>query len=260
MIGIKLDRPLVILDTETTGVDKDIDRIVQIAVIRVEANGSEDSVCWLLNPGVPIPPEATAIHGITDGAVSGAREFSDRYPELMAWLKGADFCAYNAPFDLGMLEAECKRARLPVYKPERIIDPLVIYRAEVPHTLVGALMTYTSQAHLDAHDALGDCKATLQVLRKQLELGDLKTIDAAIAASVPPKDERFADSGRWFYFRFGLPTFAFGKHKGTAINRVDRGYLNWMLGQDIPDDTKSLVKRALAGESCKREVPAEVGA
>lgn len=259
MNGLKLDRPLVIVDTETTGVEKSIDRIVQIAAIRIEPSGLTEEQCMLVNPGVPIPPEATAIHGITDARVAAEPKFPTVWAVMARLIKGADFCAYNAPFDLGMIEAECKRAGLPVYKPERVVDPLVIFRGRQPHTLKGAVEYYLLEEHAQAHDALGDAKATLDVLMAQACEKAIDDFDDLIEESKPEPDARWCDSERRFYWRFHEPTFAFGKCQGQPLAQVakaDRSYLDWMLKQDFAPDVKDLIQRALRGESLKREVAA----
>lgn len=256
MNGLKLDRPLVIVDTETTGVEKSIDRIVQIAAIRIEPCGTTEEQCLLVNPGVPIPPEATAIHGITDARVVAEPKFPTAWALMRRLIEGADFCAYNAPFDLGMIEAECKRAGLPVYKPERVIDPLVIFRRLVPHTLEGALKYFAGLEHEDAHDASGDCNATLHVLQCQAFEAQA-SLDQLVEMSKPEPSDRWCDSERRFYWRFHEPTFAFGKCQGQPLARVaksDRSYLDWMVKQDFAPDVKALIQRALRGESLKREV------
>ena len=96
MLSLKLDRPLVVFDIESTGVSPRKDRIIELAAIRVEPDGTETERCWLLNPTVPIPPETTAIHGITDEIVRACPTFADKAAEIFAFFDGCDVSGFNA--------------------------------------------------------------------------------------------------------------------------------------------------------------------
>lgn len=257
---LNLDRPLVVIDTETTGVETDMDRIVQIAVIRIDdPKRIPTQFCCYIDPGVPIPPEATAVHGITDDMVRGQLSFSQVWGQHVAALvEGADVCAYNARFDLAMIDRELRNAGLKWDRSKvRIIDPMVIFRQRVPHTLEGALVYYCDAIHGSAHDALQDAKATLDVLAAQMANYDLETIEDAAKASTPPADDRFCDSGRKFYWRFHRPHHATGKYRGKPIEH-DLSYLDWMVGPkgiaDMPKDTRDLINRVRGGKLVTREV------
>lgn len=254
-----LDQPIVIVDTETTGVEPELDRIVQVAAIRVETNGARREFCSLVKPGIPIPPEATAIHKITDADVADAPPWPHAWSALGHFLNGAVFCAYNARFDIAMIRAECQRHRIAWTPPDQVIDPMVIFRQRVPHTLEGAVRHFCAYEHEQAHNALGDVTATYDVLWAQAAQYNLGGAASMIEASTVPPDPRYCDSNRSFYWRHGAPVFGFGKHKGLPLARVDAGYLKWMLGQDYPEDTKDLVKRALRGETIRRPA-ADTGA
>src|SRR5690554_572278 len=141
---LQLDRPLVVLDTETTGVDPEIDRIVQIGIVLVSRDHERQEWEFYIDPEEPIPPEATEIHGISDVIVQGKPPFVQIWPLIAEIIDGADIVAYNARFDLAMIDAELKRAALPKWDRSgvRVIDPLVIFRARHPHTLEGACKEY----------------------------------------------------------------------------------------------------------------------
>jgi DNA polymerase-3 subunit epsilon len=247
---LQLTRPLVVLDTETTGLEPGIDRIVQIGIVRVEAGRDPGRYKYLVNPGVPIPPEATAIHGITDEMVKDERAFAYLWPMLLrVGIDGADLCAYNARFDLAMIDAELSRAALTWDRSGvRIIDPMMIFRARHPHTLEGACKEYGVGNLDDAHDALADASATLAVLGRMLARYDM-SIEEAADQSVQPPDDRYCDSGRKFAWRFHRPVHAQGKHRGKPID-CDLGYLEWMLRgiQDLPADTRALIEQVMEGD------------
>lgn len=255
---LNLTRPLVVLDVETTGLEPDIDRIVQIGLVTQPPGGVIQQFQSLVNPGCPIPPEVTEIHGITDEAVKDAESFPAVWSRVAELLEGADLCAYNARFDLSMIEAECKRNGIPWEPPARVIDPLLIFRAFHPHTLVGAVRHYCGREHEDAHSAMGDVLATLEVLEKQSEAHGLASVEQLIEASQPAKNAQWVDATRKFYWRFGAPVFAFGKHRGRPLAEVvncDSSYLDWMLRQDYGLEVDELIRNALRGRIPSRPKP-----
>jgi DNA polymerase-3 subunit epsilon len=257
---LQLTRPLVVIDTETTGTDPQTDRIVQIGLVRIEPAAPENLGEWsyLVDPGEPIPPEAIHVHGISDDDVYGQRRFRDVWSLVDGVLYGADLCAYNARFDLAMIDAEVRRAGLPAWDRSTtlVLDPMVIFHRRHPRDLAGALKHYCGRSHTHAHDALADCRATLDVLRAQMTAEDLPTMQHLYAVSLPEADDRYCDSGRKFAWRFHRPVHAQGKHRGKPID-CDLGYLNWMIGPrgiaDLPPDTRALIERALAGHVPTRE-------
>jgi DNA polymerase-3 subunit epsilon len=255
-VTLPLSRPLAVIDVETTGVEPDIDRIVQIGLVRVYEGGGRMTNCWMVDPGIPIPPEATEIHGITDAMVKDAEPFAMLWPRIASVISECDVCAYNAKFDLTMLEAECMRNGIAWQPPERVIDPYRIFLSRVPHTLEGAVRFYLRRPHENAHSASADCIATLEVLKAQaLEYG-LGTVEQLIKASMPAKDPRWVDSTRKFYWRFGTPAFAFGKHRGrplAEVARSDSSYLGWMLSQDYGNEVDGLIRDAMQGRIPSRE-------
>ena len=251
------DRPICIIDTETTGVEVELDRIVQVATVRLETDGTTTMSSHLVNPGVPIPPEATAIHGIDDARVADEQRFLDIWPALRDRMHGTALCAYNARFDLGILAAECRRHRISWQPPGRVIDPLVIFRRELPHTLEGAMRYYLGLGHEGAHDALADCLATRKVLREQIERGQYDAIEDLLEASQPAPDPRWVDSERKLYWRFHEPVFAFGKHRGRPLRdvvRTDGDYLMWLLRQELAADVRKILQEACRGKITRRKM------
>ena len=167
---LALDRPLVVYDTETTGTNSRFDRIIEIACLKIHPDGRRDQFVRRLNPGVPIPPGSTAIHGITDADVAEAPRFRDVAAELAAFLDGADLGGYNMTgFDLPVLRAEFLRAGVPFDIAERrFVDAQRIFFAREPRHLAAAARFYCQTEHAGAHGALADAEMTLRVLEGQL--------------------------------------------------------------------------------------------
>jgi DNA polymerase III subunit epsilon len=245
-----LEKPLAVIDVETTGANPDNDRIVEIAVLRVTPDGKYTRGDRRLNPGIPIPPEATAIHGITDADVAYAPTFADVADCLLAFLDGCDFCGFNLKrFDLRLLHAEFARAgkSLPL-EGRAIVDALEIFHAFERRDLAAAVRFYCDREHDDAHSAGADALATAHVLDAMLaRYTDLPRTAAGLHQHF--KDPNAVDSNGRFIQVEGEIRFAFGKFRGQpldAIARTEPDYLAWMLDQDFFDDTKAVVRKALA--------------
>lgn len=258
---LQLDRPLVVLDTETTGTE-DYDEIISIAVIRIDPGHAPEKSVSYIQPYGAIPPESTKVHGITDAMVANAPRFADLWQtDIRALVQGADVCAYNAAFDLGMIDRELARAALPKWDRStvRILDPYVIFRTRLPHKLTGAVEYYLGDTTFGerAHQADADAQAAFDVLMAQMKRYGFESFEAAAQASIETKDDRYLDSGRWFTSRFGVPHFAKGKNKGRPIDK-DPGYLDWMMRQsDLSEDTRAIVEDAY--KATRKPTPALSG-
>ena len=169
--NIRLERPLVVLDLETTGKKVQTDRIVEISLLKLLPDGTNQIKTRRLNPGIPIPAEATAIHGITDADVANENSFRQIARSLAAYLEGCDLCGYNIwIFDLRMLVNEFKRAEVPFSVEGRhIIDPCRIFHKREPRDLRTALRFFCGMEHEGAHGAAADVLAALLVLDSQVE-------------------------------------------------------------------------------------------
>ncbi|HOX26847.1 MAG TPA: 3'-5' exonuclease [Candidatus Krumholzibacteria bacterium] len=256
MQNLQLDRPLVCFDLETTGTDPAKDRIVQIALVRVEPDGGRRTFTTLVNPQRPIPAEATAVHGIRDEHVRAAPSFSQIRAEVEEFLAGADLVGFNAlNFDLPLLEAEIRREGGAFQaRGRRLLDAMVIFHRKEPRNLVAAVRFYCGRELAGAHSAEADALATLDVLDAQLaRYPDLPRDADGLHAFCNRGQERFVDRGRKFRWNDqGDAVFAFGKHEGKSLrdmarNQQDRGYLEWMLGKDFSEEVKGILRDALAG-------------
>ena len=138
--NIVLQRPLAVLDLETTGTDTKVDRIVEVSVLKLLPGGEHDHRTRRVNPGVPIPAEATAVHGISDDDVADMPTFRAIAPGLARYLDGCDLCGYNIlKYDLRLLAAEYHRAgvRFPV-SGRKIVDACQIFHRREPRDLAAA--------------------------------------------------------------------------------------------------------------------------
>ncbi len=249
-----LTRPLVLLDLETTGLSVVSDRIVELALIRVSPQGDVLERVRRFNPGIPIPPEATAIHGITDEDVAGEPPFAARARSLVELMEPCDLGGFNLRrFDLPLLLAEFKRAAVPFsVQGKRLIDAQVIFHRQEPRDLSAAARFYLGRDHEEAHTALGDIRTTAAVLSAQIQRypdlpRDLDGLHKYCDEVTPFQTEL----DRWFSLRSGELIFRRGKHRGEALKKVAStapDYLRWMLGaDDMDDEVLAVVRDALGG-------------
>jgi DNA polymerase-3 subunit epsilon len=256
-INLSLDRPLAVIDLETTGTDPMADRIVEISVLKFFPDGCIDHRTRRVNPGMPIPEEASAIHGIRDADVATEPRFARIAAGLVDFLDGCDLCGFNIKrFDLRVLLAEFGRVRIEFPLFHRvIIDPMEIFHARERRDLTAAVWFYCGRKHVEAHGAAADALAAAKVLDAMLaHYQDLpKTVegfrDCTGGEAVDP-DGCFVRSQ-------GQVLFRFGKHRGRRLDDVARdhsSYLTWMLQGSFFEDTKEMVREALH-RSCGRSDP-----
>jgi DNA polymerase-3 subunit epsilon len=247
--NLALEKPLAILDLETTGTDYRTDRIVEVSVLKVLPDGRAQHRTRRLNPGVPIPAAATAVHGITDTDVAGEPRFEQLADALLGFLGGCDLCGFNLKrFDLRMLYSEFRRAgRNLILEGRAIIDAMEIFHRYEPRDLAAAVRTYLGREHEGGHSAASDVLATAQVLDAMV------TRYPDLPRSIAGLHEDFTDPERLgsdgFFRRVeGEVRFVKGKHRGeplAAVAAARPDYLEWMLAQDFFDDTKVVVRVAL---------------
>jgi DNA polymerase-3 subunit epsilon len=167
---LRLIRPLAIIDLETTGVAPGVDRIVEIAILKVNPNGIRSQYYERVNPQIPILPEASEVHGIRDEDVQGKPIFSKIARKMANFLRGCDLAGFNvAGFDLRLLEGEFKRAGIPFASEGRlVIDCQRIFHLKEPHDLQSPTRFYLGTDHEDAPSALADARLCWRVLEAQL--------------------------------------------------------------------------------------------
>jgi DNA polymerase-3 subunit epsilon len=251
---LTLTRPLAVFDLETTGVKIGRDRIIQIGIVRLLPDGSRESYQTLVNPEMPIPAEASAIHGIYDADVADARTLSELAKEVLEELEGCDLSGFNClRFDIPFLAEELHRVGVEWDSSKlRVVDVQRIYHKMEPRNLSAALKYYCGKEHEGAHDALADVQATADVLLAQLErYPDALQGDIDFLGELSGDRQRSPDAaGKLRFDDRGAVCLGFGKYTGWSlvnIGRNDPGYLQWLMTKaDLPGSTLSVMRNALA--------------
>ena len=253
--GLFLSRPLAVFDLETTGVSPAVDRIIEITIIRLALDGSETVLHMRLNPDVPIPPDATAVHRITDEDVAGEPTFAAVAAEIYAFLEGCDLAGFNViRFDLPMLEAEFERAGVEFSREGRaVVDAMTIFHEREPRNLAGAARFYLEREMPEVHTSESDARATLDVLSAQLQrYPDLPQDMETLHEFCNPVNPDWIDAEGKFVWANEIPTIGFGRHKGHSLQELasepEPNYLHWMLGQDFSAEVVDIIRDALNGE------------
>ena len=240
---LKLKRPIAFFDLETTGINIASDRIVEISILRVDPSGEKKWYTRRVNPGMPIPPQSTAIHGISDDDVKDAQSFREMAREVAEFIEGCDLAGYNAiKFDVPLLAEEFLRAEVDFdIRKRKYVDVQVIFHKKEQRTLSAAYKFYCNRDLTDAHSAEADTLATYEILKAQLDhYDDLENdIDKLSAFS---SQNRIVDlAGRIIVNSEGVEVFNFGKHKGRSVAEVlkeEPSYYAWMMNGDFPLYTK----------------------
>jgi DNA polymerase-3 subunit epsilon len=250
---LQLERPLILFDLETTGTDPSRDKVVEIAVLRLEPDGGRLVRTRRINPERPIPAEATAVHGIRDEDVRDEPPFRRIARGLLELLEGADLAGFNVRrFDVPLLDREFRECGLDLeLAGRRIVDAMTIYHRKERRDLSAAVRFYLGREHEGAHGAEADLTATADVLDAQLErYPDLpRSVEELDAWTRPTRDA--VDGQGKFVRRHDEIVFAFGKHRGRSLQEVAReapDYLEWVVGSDFPEDAKEIVRRVLKGD------------
>ncbi len=273
---LNLTRPIVFMDLETTGIKVATDRIVELCLLRINPDGSRKIKTLRINPGIPIPPESTEIHGITDEDVKGCPKFTQLAHELSEFMDNCDIAGYNSNhFDIPLIVEEFLRAGVDFeIKGRRFVDIQNIFHKMEPRNLSAAYKFYCSKELENAHSAEADTVATYEILKAQLdryngtEFKDKKgnvmkpVVNDMKALSDFSFSNRAADLiGHVIYNDQNIEVFNFGKHKGKPVNVVFRdepSYYDWIMKSEFPLSTKKVVTaiklRGFNKESVKTEL------
>lgn len=260
-----LKKDLVFFDIESTGLNVITDRILQIALIKYKKEGGEpEELSLMINPGIPIAQEAMDVHGITPDMLKNKPSFAQVGQEIYDFIGEADLAGYNSDrFDVPMLLEEFHRVGLNFdLSIRKSLDIQKIFYKMEPRTLTAAYRYYCKAELENAHDALADVKATVDVYRGQLKhYEDVPFIDGDGYKHEPPivndvdaivnfiSDNRTIDATqRMKYNKNGVAVFNFGKYNGQPVGETlykDRYYYNWILEKDFSVQVKTNIKRIL---------------
>ncbi len=243
---LNLSKPICFFDLETTGTNIATDRIVELAILKVFPNGNKESKTWLVNPGVPIPEEASAIHGITDEKVAGEPTFRELAREVYQMIQGCDLAGFNSNrFDIPLLAEELLRAGVDFdMKNAVFVDVQTIFHKMEKRTLAAAYQFYCGKELTDAHSATADTQATYEVLLSQLDRYPELTNNVQELAAFSTHNDTVDFAGFIRRDENGEEVFGFGKHKGRSVHEVleqEPGYFGWMLNADFPLYTKKVL-------------------
>lgn len=243
---LNLRNPLIFFDLETTGVNITKDRIVEISYIKVFPNGQEQEKTIRVNPGMPIPPEATAIHHITDDDVKDKPLFKDIAKDLSHVFEGCDIAGFNSNrFDIPLLMEEFLRAGVNFdISKRKFIDIQTIFHKMEQRTLVAAYKFYCNKDLNDAHSASADTRATYEVLKAQLDRYPTLENDIDYLSKFSSQNRNVDLAGRIVLNDQNVEVFNFGKYKGQPVADVlrrDIGYFGWMMQGDFPQNTKNVL-------------------
>ncbi len=249
-MNLLLQRPIAFIDLETTGVNLSTDRIIEIAMVKLLPDGTRQVKRRLINPEMPIPPQSSEIHGITDEMVKDAPTFRQCANEFKQFIENCDLGGYNSNrFDIPLLMEEFLRSGITVdLSAKRMVDVQHIFYSMEPRTLSAAYRFYCDKELEGAHSAEHDVNATIEVLLSQLQrypqLGS--SIDSILQVI---GEEKIVDYARRFVFdEKGVEVFNFGKHKGKPVADVLKAepqYYDWMMRGDFPLHTKQKLTEIL---------------
>lgn len=245
---LNLKKPIVFFDLETTGVDVTHDRIVEISMIKVLPSGEEIEKTRRVNPGIPIPAEATAVHHITDEDVANEPSFRQIAKSLANEMVGCDIAGFNSNrFDIPMLDQEFQRAGVKFdFSKARFVDVQTIFHKKEQRTLVAAYKFYCGKDLDGAHSANADTRATLEVLKSQLDRYDDLPNDIEELSKFSQINRNVDFMGRLVYNDDNKEVINFGKYKGKIaedIIRKEPSYYDWIMKSDFAQNTKDCFTR-----------------
>lgn len=247
-MNLNLNRPLVVFDLETTGINIQKDRIVEISMLKVFPNGDEEIRTYRINPTIPIPKEASAVHGIFDADVADKPTFKELAKEIEIFLHLCDFGGFNSnKFDFPLLVEEFYRAEIDIeIENRKFIDVQRIFHTMEPRNLSAAYRFYCDRTLEDAHSAEADTIATWHILKAQLERYPQLPNDVKGLHEFSGQNNFVDLAGRFVFDKNKVAVFNFGKHKGKPVELVlkhEPSYYNWMMDGDFPQQTKKVLTK-----------------
>ena len=250
---LNLNKAICFFDLETTGTNPGKDKIVEIAILKLDVNNQKKEMVWRVNPECPIPTEASSIHGITDKMVKDEPNFKFYSKDIYQFIKGCDLAGYNIDkFDLPLLVEEFIRSDIDVssFIKVKTVDVQTIFFKKEPRDLTSALKFYCNKDHGNAHTALDDTIATYEVLLSQLDKYEDLEPNVDFLSTLTKRNKNLDFAGRIIEDNDGDAAFNFGKHNGKKVKEVlmeDKGYYSWMMSRDFPEYTKKIVTQVKLG-------------
>ncbi|MBO5704362.1 MAG: 3'-5' exonuclease [Bacteroidaceae bacterium] len=247
-MSLKLTRPLLFFDIESTGLSIAYDRIVELCFIKIYPNGNEESQTLRFNPLIPISPDASAVTGITNEDVADCPTFKEKAAELAQIFSGCDIAGYNSnSFDVPLLVEEFLRAGVDFdISKAKLVDVQTIFFKKEPRNLTAAYRFYCDKNLEDAHSALADTRATYEVLKAQLERYDDLEGDVNFLSDFTKRNDNVDLAGRIVYNEQRQEVFNFGKYRGKPVVEVlqrDPGFYAWMMQGDFTQNTKQVLTK-----------------
>lgn len=241
---LKLEKPIITFDLETTGTSVETDRIVQIAAIKRNIDGTVEQKNYLINPMIEIPIEASEVHGISNEMVKDAPTFKQIAKGLQLWFRDCDIAGFNSDqFDVPLLCAEFNRIGIQFIDWDlNFLDVIKMYRHFYPNKLTDIYKRLFGFEFDNAHDALSDVLATNHVMEKVIELNFQEDVTPKEIDDLLQGDrKRFDIAGKIYINSEGIHCWSFGKNIDRPI-KEDVGFLNWVLSKDFPEETKSKIR------------------
>lgn len=252
---MKIKKPLIALDIESTGVWIEKDKIIEIALIQYSPDGTKQTLHTRVNPGMPIPAVVTQLTGIADEDVKGAPFFKDVAAKIIDFIGTSDFAGFNVErFDLPLLKREFEEIGIRFdWEERKIYDAQKVYHLNEKRDLSAACQFYCGKELAGAHSALADSEAVYLILEKQVEKYGQGQEDIAVLEQYQYESHfDYHDEERKFCWWNGKLYPMFGKYgRKLAIEEIvkaDTGYLKWILAKDFSDNVKAIIRSALNGE------------
>ncbi len=235
---MKLNRDLVWFDAESTGIDTETARIIELACIKIKTDGTVEQKEIRINPEIPIPLESTEVHGITDEMVKDCPKFKQVASSMRSWFDGCDLAGFNSNnYDVPLLSAEFVRAGLkPIDWEPNLLDVLQLYRHLYPNTLSDVYKRLTGKELEGAHEALSDVVATkdiCDILLKEMVVETVEGVDKLLQADKIRVDL----AGKMYRDSEGVAKWNFGKNKNMPITKND-SFNSWFMKQNFPQNSK----------------------
>lgn len=245
-MNLNLKNPIAFIDLETTGINVAKDRIVEICIVKVSPNGDEEIKTYRVNPEIPIPAHASAVHGIKDEDVKNEPTFKEIGKTIAKYLEGCDLAGYNSNrFDFPLLAEEFLRADIDFdMRKRKFVDVQTIFHKMEQRTLTAAYRFYCNKELEGAHGAEADTKATYEVLKAQLDKYDALENDIEYLAKFSSQNKNADFAGFIIIDDKGVERFNFGKNKGKTVEEVleqQPGYYGWVMNSDFPLYTKKIL-------------------